>query len=258
MAGVWGPLMARPAMPGPGRIANGLRRRPVGRRAASAPSGACGCVLWAYGLRRAVSTHPTGAQVARAWRRSMAWRAMPGAGRIADGVRRRPAARRAKTASSGASGRILWAYGLRRAGSQWPTRARVAPARGRSMVRFATVGSSRIADGVTGAAAGRPDALDGGRVTGPGRGANQAHASPGAAPGIATGSRARWQARSRAGPRSARPGAVPGAAARRGRLMPDALRAELVMPRTRHARGPAGSAQRRRAARRRSSIDRPG
>ena len=81
--------------------------------------------------------------------RSVARPTMRGRGRMADGVRRGPVARRTNAASSSASGRGLWVYGLRRAGSKWTTWVQVAGARGRSMIWFPTVGSSRIADSVT-------------------------------------------------------------------------------------------------------------
>jgi hypothetical protein len=133
---------------GTGRMA---RRREHTITGLPVASGAIGRILWAYALRRAGSKWPTPTAVAGVRRRLVAWFLAVGSSRIAAGVTRGPAAWRAvaDAASSGTSGRDLWAYGLRRAGLEWPTRAEGARAQGRPTVWFRTVGSSRIADGVT-------------------------------------------------------------------------------------------------------------
>jgi len=91
------------------RIADGITRGAAAERggADAAWSGASGPVLWVYGLRRAESERPTWAQVAGVWGTLMARPAMPGPGRIADCVRRRPTGRRADAASSGGDGPAL-------------------------------------------------------------------------------------------------------------------------------------------------------
>ena len=89
-------------------------------------------VLWAYGLRRAGSKWPTWAWVARVPGRSVVWFPTVGSSRIAEAVARETSAWRTggDAALSGASGRILWEYGLRRRGSKSLTGELAAGARG--------------------------------------------------------------------------------------------------------------------------------
>ena len=108
-------------------------------------------ILWAYALRRGGLKWPTWERVARARGRSVVWFLTVGSSGIADGVACGTAALRAAAgaASSDASGRGLWAYGFRQGESEYRIWTRIGRAPGRSMVWFLTVGSSRIADGVT-------------------------------------------------------------------------------------------------------------